>query len=84
MADEFKILETEYGIEISVRGAEAADEFDDFLVIEGEIDCSYLRPIDDGTIFGLGKTFARRRAEELLEAFVRSRSRTALRSLEAL
>jgi hypothetical protein len=76
MADEFDILETDYGIEISVRDTETADEFDDFLVEERDIDCSYLRPIDDGMIFGLGKGFTRSQAEELLEAFLQSRSTT--------
>jgi hypothetical protein len=78
MTEEFDILETEYGIEISVRDTETADEFDDFLVEERDIDCSYLRPAEDGMIFGLGKDFARSQTEELIEAFSQSRSTTPL------
>lgn len=74
MADELDILETEYGIEIAVRDTETADEFDDFLVEHRNIDCSYLRSIENGMIFGLGKDFTRSQAEDLLDAFPQSRS----------
>ncbi len=76
MTNEFDILETEYGIEISVRGVETADEFDDFLVEGRDVGCGYLRPTGDGMIFGLGKGFTRSQAEELVEAFLRSQSPT--------
>ena len=73
MAEKFDILETEHGIEISVQDAEIADEFDDFLVEDRDID-TYLRSIPGGMIFGLGKDFTRAQAEELLLAFRETRS----------
>jgi len=74
MAESFDILETEYGVEISVRDIETADEFEDFLT-EGQDTDGYLRTIDNGMIFGLGKGFTREQAETLLAAFLGGRPR---------
>ena len=67
--EKFAVLETEYGVEISVEDYETADEFDDFLVEERDIDVLYLRPLSDGHIFGLGLSFTREQATKLLQAF---------------
>jgi hypothetical protein len=72
MAESFDILETEYGAEISVRDIEAADQFDDFLTESQDIG-GYLRTIDNGMIFGLGKSFTRAQAEALVAQFLRGR-----------
>jgi hypothetical protein len=72
MAESFDILETEYGVEISVRDTETADEFDDFLTEKQDIG-GYLRAVDDGMIFGLGKDFSRGQAEALVATFLRQR-----------
>jgi hypothetical protein len=72
MSDQFDLLETEYGVEISVRPMETADQFDDYLTAQRDI-ASYLRNVDDGMIFGLGKTWSRDQASELIEMFQQDR-----------
>jgi hypothetical protein len=74
MSDNFVIVETEYGVEISVEDMETADEFDDFLTEDHGIS-TYLRPIDNGMTFGLGKGYTREQAEALPQAFLDKRTR---------
>ena len=68
MTTNFKAVMTEYGVELSVHDTEAADEFDDFLNEVCDIS-TYIKPIDDGMIFGFGNTYSIEQVQALVEKF---------------
>ncbi len=50
----FSLIETEYGIELTVKDAERADEFDDFINEKCFVELAGIKPAEDGMILLFG------------------------------
>ncbi|WAC47684.1 hypothetical protein OVA03_13365 [Asticcacaulis sp. SL142] len=68
MEVEFTIVMTKHGAELSVKNTETADQFDDYLTEKCGI-TTYLKPIDDGMIFGFGEMYTADQIQSLVEKF---------------
>jgi hypothetical protein len=66
--EKFSLLETEYGVELTINDTERAGEFDDFINEKCFIKTS-LRPVDDGMTFLFGQASCMEKVNALIEKF---------------
>ncbi len=65
----FSLIETEYGVELTVRDTERADEFDDFLNEKCFVELAGIKPVGDGMIFLFGQASCSEKVKALIERF---------------
>ena len=65
----FSLIETEYGVELTVKDTERADEFDDFINEKCFVELAGYKPVEDGMTFLFGQASCPEKVTALIERF---------------